>query len=161
MREIKFRGKRIDNGEWIKGGLVVRNYKGRRKIYYIIDEGFVSPEYAFFQEVHPESVGQFTGLLDKNKVEIYGEDIVKAMHQEQGGRNPYERKERVYFNRGGFELFSRAMSGFYVENDMKTIKNCMWVSPGHYTVPTIYYEIINFEVIGNIHDNPELLENNV
>ena len=78
MREYKFRGKRLDNGEWVYG-------------YYFISErdiedGFVwrdipqiqqryGDHYQYF-DVIPETIGQYTGLKDKNGTEIYEDDLV-------------------------------------------------------------------------------------
>ena len=64
MREIKFRGKRIDNGEWIYGYY----FKSWEKAYILWGTTNDIPNKI---EVIPETVGQFTGLKDKNGVEIY------------------------------------------------------------------------------------------
>lgn len=138
MREIKFRGKRLDNGEWVYG-----DYHHRvGGVHCIIDmqpdfQGKV--EYVVIQ-VAPDTIGQFTGLLDKNGKEIYEGDIVKwTMTQnevtEDGGYREYDSDEI---------------------GEVEWCKDALYV--GEYCAVGFSYESEDYaEVLGNIHDNPELL----
>lgn len=138
MREILFRGKRIDSGEWVEGGTVHQTdfYGDSVDRYFIIDgtdtDDNIGPAY----RVHPDTVGQYTGLTDKNGKKIFEGDILK----EYG--NPPERSLMVIKN-GGFGCFIE----FYFGGEkcgIEQIRNVGWLSYA--------------EVIGNIYDNSELLE---
>lgn len=126
MREIKFRGKRLDNGEWLYGSLVILN--GR---YFIFDD-------ANRHEVDPTTVGEFTGLKDKNGKEIYEGDVIRSPLSEDKTR-----PHRIFYHTGN-AAFMRALIDrkelCYLRLDQD------WIYKS------------GKEVIGNIHDNPELLK---
>ena len=144
MIEIKFRGKRVDNGEWVYGYLIeLGRYESTdKKRYGITDKaipiGFDGVAYNIkINEVIPETVGQFTGLLDKNGREIYEGDILVCQKWIGGNWIDY------CIERG------------YVE--MKLGAFGLHRKQGYYRPFKDWLEDYEFEVIGNIHDNKELL----
>ncbi len=104
-------------------------------------------------------VMQYTGLKDKNGKEIYEGDIMRGRHQEQQNKNPdlaYTFVAPVEFSRGGFRWYGKNFqSGDTKEGGI--LYQFMWLDAGHWNGNNRYYEINEIEVIGNIYQNPELL----
>ena len=137
MRDYEFRGKRIDNGEWVYG-YYVENKLGNHFIYESERNGeFVWNIY----EVDPSTIGQFTGLVDKKKVKIYEGDVVctpfidPIFGDMMDKEIYYEQKWMVTFKDGSF----------IVDNGDRLIY--LWA----------FSQNGNVEVVGNIHDKGEKL----
>ena len=122
MREILFRGKRTDNGEWVEGMLA--RFNPMFEVANIVGVGEI------LVPVFPSTVGQYTGLTDKDGKKIFEGDIVNCYTFT--GMNDY-RRGVVHWN----EMF------------------CGWHGKESCSLLCGLGEI--YEVIGNIHDNPELL----
>ena len=133
MRTIKFRGKAND-GRWIYGGLVYSD-NIEPAIYFEVGNKVCRMEWAY---VDPATVGQFTGLFDEDGREIYEGDIIKIV-EKFDDENVYTSNGVVCFEEGIYELQNGkhfAYLGWLMHND----------------------DITKLEVIGNIHDNPELMK---
>lgn len=149
-REILFRGKRADNGEWVEGYFVEQNspeyhaYIIRSFTADIYDRYIDIMEYNIV-EVTPSTVGQYTGLTDRNGVKIFEGDIVHYQYEPGEG----------YWNSNQNSVIKWESTGFYMEGIMGTNKkytlSCGWLN----SIPHNNGGL--FEVIGNIHDNPELI----
>ena len=134
-----FRGKRKDNGEWVIGYYVC---VGSKYHYILTGKIDITKKFPEFEkhEVLPETVGQFTGLKDKNGKLIFEGDIVKF----KKFKNEYI--GTIAFNdiSLAFEIWTNIVVGAYGEKA---------------THKHMIYHCDEIEVIGNIHDdNPELLE---
>ena len=131
IREVIFRGKRTDNGEWIEGSLLGIDWCDKPSTYSIAPNTPVS----VFYSVIPETVGQYTGLTDKNGKRIFEGDILHCVSKLDNA------KMVVIFECGEYRMV-------LAEKFKDYIGNC-----GFYAI-TCFEK----EVIGNIHDNPEILK---
>lgn len=82
MREILFRGKRVDNGEWVQGYICRYGWTGKEKDYIIPD--YASALYTF--KIDPETIGQYTGVTDTNGRKIFEGDIILDSYDEDNGK---------------------------------------------------------------------------
>ena len=144
MREILFRGKRTDNGEWIEGFYSAEEYDPYiEKIEYIPRIQIIGKCVSL--GVIPETVGQYTGLTDKNGKRIFEGDIVKCTDT----INDFEFNAVVEFGNPNGE-YNWGYQLKFISGEESNFDILCWVDmeeTGAY-----------IEVIGNIHDNPELLE---
>lgn len=148
MREILFRGKRIDNGEWVTGSFCMDALEQFNELCGV--DGFIrrydkdSGKMQMY-EVDRETVGQFTGLTDKNGKKIFEGDILPIED---------EIVAVVIFKDGCFRIEEYGLSGAWTESGFDEFGGGWGVIECE---PIDWYTIHDMEVIGNIHDNPELL----
>lgn len=148
MSEIILRGKRVDNGEWVEGHTVLISSSDADGAYIIssgtefdmlVDEcGNIGEMQGIILRIIPETLGQYSGLNDKNGKKIFDGDILKIYEGSED--NEYKICE-LYSYRGvlcvDYETSEWDFNALaFLDSD----------------------NVFSFEVIGNIHDNPDLLE---
>ena len=128
MREILFRGKRLDSGEWVYGYYVYapNNFNQQKHLIQpVADDGRL----ATLRKVDPDTVGQFTGKFDKNGKRIFEGDICRI-------------NDMIY--KVEFKYSQWAILALLKQ---------------YYCYPAYHFNCgESCEIIGNIYDNPELLE---
>ena len=130
-REILFRGKRIDNGEWIEG-----YYYSECGLYYIFEnrqaESMLNRNHPY--AVIPETIGQFTGLTDKNRVKIFEGDILLS---ESWSANAKSKRKSHIVEWGKIGWVASGYNGDIGVRPSLDVKS-------------------DWQIIGNIHNNHEL-----
>ena len=152
MREILFRGKRLDNGEWVLSGNIIRFIpeNGEDLIfipalsepctcYHDEKDNIIAFEKGIFYKVDTKTVGQYTGLKDKNGKRIFEDDVCRFREWRNG--------EMCWVGKVHWEYQQFMISGGPNKECETMFELCM-----SRFIPE------NIEVIGNITDNPELLE---
>ena len=127
MRDILFRGKRKDNGEWTYGYVDATMYK---------DTWVIHTDNAT-HEADSDTIGQYTGLEDKNGVRIYIGDVVR-----------YTTNNRDFIGVVGWDRVNPSICIYYKVNSTFEVTEYDFVVCG----------LASVEILGNIYDNPELIE---
>lgn len=131
-REIIFRGKDFLKEEWVYGDLVkTKNFVAIKR---------TNGDYFHPTQVSPNTVGQYTGLKDKNGKQIFEGDILGYIGKRKDNMNKVYRR-KVVFHEGMFALLSKELPAYSALN-----YHCMEDGRSAWSV------------IGNIHDNPELIK---
>ncbi len=154
-REILFRGKRVDNGEWVHGkGLQQCKDELGNEIVAIFEDIVKSEKYIkkegrytlYYVPVKAETLGQYTGLKDKNGNKIFEGDILKTPRGFIG---------QVIFGRAEEECRHKVFGRMVI--DVFTTYGWVFKRADGFTI-AIDDEILQGELIGNVTDNPELMK---
>ena len=152
MREILFRGKRVDNGEWaIAHNIVIgKSEKCTTRVFIVpkgeyIDDAITKDNRLILVmpqvEIVPETIGQYTGLTDKNGKKIFEGDVI--LFEDESPTN-YEYHDSTEMRCGEIKF---DWGEFYLTNRVAVEMSDL-----------VYDNKLDGQIVGNIHDNPELLK---
>jgi uncharacterized phage protein (TIGR01671 family) len=133
VKEIKFRGKRLDNSAWVYG---LPSY-GEREPKITEIQTIPRSKEGVFVDVIPETVGQFTGLHDKNGKEIYEGDILRWKCSKSGSNKIKDYIVTIEWGLHGYQI--------------------LILDDGRWHTNKSYWNDTDREVIGNTYENPDLL----
>ena len=154
MREILFRAKQVNNGEWVEGYYTKLKWCNNI-IHVVIPEGAEIDSGNSLCEAHdinPETLCQYTGMVDKNGNRIWENDIVSCEHEKYLEDNPLEIlpfSDPIKYKRNYSVEFINTGSSYGYRLRNKSIHFML-------TGNVIYNH--NIEILGNVFDNPELLK---
>lgn len=152
-REILFRGKRKDNGEWVYGDLICNSIKDEPHIFFTTALNEINNTISNVVVI-PDTIGQYTGLKDKNGKRIFEGDILQLTIPDGSVR---------HFTVEWAEENRTLMSLRNFEHDGNPIRISGWCFNwnGYRLYPSVIDGMPDnerMEIKGNIHDNPKLLE---
>lgn len=162
-REILFRGKRVDNGEWVYGrGLQQCKDELGNEIVFIFTDVVKSEKYIkkggrytlYYAPVKAETLGQYTGLKDKNGKEIYEGDILRFKVPDGTIRHfvvEWASEDRIL----------RPLSDFVPDGNPIRISGWCFNWNGYHLYPTVIDGVPDnevMEIVGNVYDTPELMK---
>lgn len=143
MREILFRGKRTDNGEWVYGGILQTDNWSEISVVADYYGSMYEPPSCEVDsyEVIPETVGQYTGLTDKNGVRIFEKDVISIPYKDMSGFTEYQ-KALVFWDS---ERLAWCVK--FMDNEVLYLNDVVDL-----------HSSIDIEIVDNIIDNEELVE---